>query len=125
MYQPGNPSFTVISGAVIGEAAVDTGMKYVHTDGVVSSIFRKVLRLDATTSALPNATTKNVAHGETIALAKWARVSVLRADNGTTIKSLNSSGITIDINATNVIVGTGADLSTYVRGVLVLEFCKS
>ena len=125
MYQPGNPSFVTISGAVIGEAAVDTGMKYVHTDGVVSPIFRKVLRLDATTSSLPNNTTKAVLHGETIALQKWCRVSALRADNGTTIKTEKSAGISFDVNATQVVVATTSDLTTYLRGVLVLEFCKS
>jgi hypothetical protein len=74
---------------------------------------------------MPNATTKNVAHGETIALAKFARVASLRCDNGTTIKTEKSLGVSFDINATNVIVASTADLSTYVRGVLVLEFCKS
>lgn len=125
MYQPGNPSFVTISGAVIGEAAVDTGMKYVHTDGVISPIFRKVLRLDATTSAMPNATTKNVAHGETIALQKWCRVAALRADDGTTIKTLNSVGVSAEVTATNIVIGSTANLSTFVRGVVVLEFCKS
>lgn len=125
MYQPGNPAFKVVAGSIVGEAAIDTGMKYVHTDGVVSKIMRKTLRLDATTSSLPNTTTKNVAHGETIALAKWCRIAAFRADNGTTIKTEKSAGINFDVTATNIIVTTASDLTAYVRGVIVLEFCAS
>lgn len=124
MYQPGNPSIVTISGAVIGEAAVDTGMKYVHTDGTISPILRKVLRLDATTSALPNNTTKAVLHGETPNLQKWCRIAAFRADNGTTIKTEKSVGITFDVNVTQIIVATTSDLTTYLRGVIVWEFCE-
>lgn len=98
----------------------DTGKKYIDSAGAAHVIYAKAL----TVGALPNATTKNVPHGEAInILGKYVNVVALWATNDTTVKTLNSSGITVDINATNVVVGTGADLSTYDEGVVVIEFC--
>lgn len=95
---------------------IDTGRK--HTDGSV--IYRKALSV----GALPNATTKNVAHGESLNITgKYADVVSLFATNDTTIKTLHSSGVTAEINATNVVIGTGTDLSTYDQGIVVIEFC--
>jgi hypothetical protein len=106
-----------------GGGKVDTGKKFVDSDGVSHVIYRKALALDGTTSSLPNTALKNVAHGEAVALNRYAKVVSLRADNGTTIKTEASSGITIDITATNVAITTASDLSAYVRGVVVIEFC--
>lgn len=107
----------------VGER-IDTGRKWIDpATGAASVIYQKTLALDGTTSSLPNAGAKNVAHGEAISLGKYARVVSLRADNATTIKTEHSSGITFDINVTNVIVTTVADLSLYLRGAVVIEFC--
>ena len=115
---PGNPE---IKAVLSTDRAIDTGKKYVHSDGVISPIFRKTL----TIGALPNATLKNVAHGETIALAKYARVADFRADNGTNIMVAPSLTTTFMITATNVVVTTATDLSLYLRGIVTIEFCKS
>lgn len=101
----------------------DTGKKWVDSTGAAHVIYQKTLALDGTTASLPNATTKNVAHGETIALNKYAKVVGLRADNATTIKTLESVGVTAEINATNVVVATTTDLSLYLRGNVTIEFC--
>jgi hypothetical protein len=114
---PGNPTIEA------GAGKVDTGKKFVMPDGTVHPIYRKTLALDGTTSSLPNNTTKNVAHGESIALNKYAKVTELRADNATTIKTLESVGVTAEINATNIVVATTSDLSLYLRGLVTIEFC--
>jgi hypothetical protein len=106
-----------------GGGKVDTGKKFIDANGDPHVIYRKTLALDGTTSSLPNATSKNVAHGEAIALNKYAKVKELRADNATTIKTLESTGITAEINATNVVITTASDLSAYVRGLVTIEFC--
>jgi hypothetical protein len=109
---------------VTGGGKFDTGRKWVNpADGTKHVIYRKTLALDGTTSSLPNATTKNVAHGEAVAISKYAKVVELRADNATTIKTLESVGVTAEINATNVVIATTTDLSTYVRGMVTIEFC--
>lgn len=106
-----------------GGGKVDTGKKFIDSTGTPHIIYRKTLALDGTTSSMPNATTKNVAHNEAINVQRYAKVKELRADNGTTVKTLNSVGVTADINATNVIVASTADLSAYIRGLVTIEFC--
>ena len=98
----------------------DTGRKWVDASGVPHPIFEKALLV----SALPNATLKNVAHGETInVVSKYANVTALWASNGTNVKTLHSSGITIELTATNVAITTATDLSLFINGVVVIEFC--
>lgn len=106
-----------------GGGKIDTGKKFIDANGDPHVIYRKTLALDGTTSSLPNTASKNVAHGEAVAINKYARVTELRADNATTIKTLESAGITAEINATNVVVTTASDLSAYVRGLVTIEFC--
>lgn len=98
-------------GAEVGRK-VDTGKKWI--DGSV--IFRKLLSI----GALPNSTTKNVAHGEAaINLTKYARVSDFTARNGT--QYISPPAITI--TNTNVAVTTTSDLSAY-TGWVEIEFCE-
>jgi hypothetical protein len=102
----------------------DTGKKWIDpATGLPHVIYSKTVALDGTTSSLPNNTTKNVPHGEAIAIGRHAKVVGLRADNATTIKTLESVGVTAEVNATNVVVATTADLSLYLRGQVTIEFC--
>jgi hypothetical protein len=99
---------------------IDTGKKWVDANGVARIIYRKTLAI----GALPNNTTKNVAHGESInltAVGGYADVIAAWASNGTILKTQNSTGVTVDINGTNVVVGTTADLSAY-SGFVTIEF---
>lgn len=98
---------------------IDTGKKWIDANGAPHVIYRKTLSV----GALPNATSKNVAHGEAVSLTKYHKVEGLFANNGTTVKTENSSGITVDMNATNVVITTATDLSLYVGGVVTIEFC--
>lgn len=101
-------------------AKIDTGMKWIDAAGASHVIYRKLL----TVGALPNATLKNVAHGEAInVVSKFARVVALWASNGTNVKTLTSAGITIELTATNVAITTAADLSLFINGVVEIEFC--
>ncbi len=93
----------------------DTGKKWV--DG--SIIYKKLISF----GALPNATTKNVAHSETISLTKMARVSAFIARNGTLYANIPFVTITsMSISATNVTIISTTDLSTY-TGWVEIEFC--
>jgi hypothetical protein len=108
----------------VGGGKIDTGKKWIDpATGLPHVIYRKTLALDGTTSSLPNATTKNVTHGEAVSLSKYAKVTELRADNATTIKTLESVGVTAEVNVTNIVVATTTDLSLYLRGAVTLEFC--
>lgn len=98
----------------------DTGRKWIDTDGVAHTIFEKTLSV----GALPNNTTKNVAHGEALDVeGRYAQVTKLWASNGTIVKSKASVGVTADINATNVVVATTTDLTTYTVAFVTIEFC--
>lgn len=111
-----NGNFEIQAGA----GKVDTGKKWIDSSGVAHIIYRKVL----TVGALPNATLKNVAHGESLnVVSKYLRIKALWASDGTTVKTLTSSGITIEVTATNVAITTAANLSAFINGVVVIEFC--
>ena len=96
----------------------DTGLKYVDSSGVSHVIYRKILALNS----LPNAGAKNFPHAEALSASRYAKVS-FSVSNGTTIKTEQSAGISIDINATNVAITTAADLTAYVNGLIILDFC--
>lgn len=105
----GNPNIKV------GEK-LDTGRKWIDSNGAAHVIFQKTLSI----GAMPNNTTKNVAHGDaSLSLTKFAKVKELWASNGTTI----TFAATATINATNVVVATTTDLSTY-TGYVVIEYCN-
>jgi hypothetical protein len=96
----------------------DTGMKYIGADGVPRPVLRKILAIDS----LPNAGAKNFAHSESLIATRYAKATIW-ASNGTICKTENSIGVTIDITATNVAITTTTDLSLYVNGLIVLDFC--
>lgn len=98
---------------------VDTKQQWI--DG--KPIYRKVFDF----GALPNATTKSTAHGfGTYTLITLKGV----ASNGTTripIPFSNTAGTTvvsIESNATNIVVGTSVDLTSYTSSYLIAEYTK-
>lgn len=97
----------------------DTGRKWIDSDGAAHVIYQKTLSV----GALPNTAPKNVAHGEAIALTKYAKIVSLRADNGALIKNETSAGVSVEIDAANVVVTTTSDLSLFVNGIVTIEFC--
>ena len=110
----GNPEIRV------GGGKFDTGKKWIDAAGASHVIYQKALSV----GALVNNTTKNVAHGEALnVVTKYTNVVALWASNGTVVKTLASTGVTADINATNVVIGTTTDLTLYINGVVVIEFC--
>lgn len=117
--------FLALTLMVIGQAfsqqmvegsKIDTGKKW--TDG--SIIYKKLVSF----GALPVTTTKNVAHGVTPALTKYARVSAFIARNGTQYLNIPAVSLTaITITATNISITSTADLSAYTAWVEI-EFCE-
>ena len=97
---------------------------FVDAAGVEYPIYAKRLAIDS----LPNNTTKNFAHGVTgIKLNGHFDVRSLQASSGaagaTARTNRLSSGITASFDGTNVIIGTGSDLSAQ-GGTMVIEYCK-
>lgn len=94
----------------------DTGKKFVDSNGVPSIIYGKLLE----SGSLPNATAANVAHGESVDVNKpWSAKAW--ADNNTTAVQ-DGTDIKLAMNATNIVVTTVANLSSY-HGKIYIEFC--
>lgn len=109
----------------IGEES-RTSEVFVDENGVCWPVYVK--RIDC--GAMPNATTKNVAHGITapkINGTGYFEVLSLRADNGTNIwdERTGSTGVKCSITETNLVLVSTTDLSLHVRGIAVIAFCKS
>lgn len=99
---------------------VDTGRKYIDVNGEAYPIYRKMVK----TGALPNNTTGNVAHGITgLDVNRYSRVVGLHADNGTTVV-YQGTDVKVAVNATNIVLTTVANLSTY-HGNVEIEYCKT
>lgn len=108
-------SYTFAQEQMIVGRRYDTGKKWV--DG--SIIYKKLISF----GALPNTTTKSVAHSESLSLVKMCRISAFVARNGTqylTIPALTITSVTI--TATNIVVISTNDLSAY-TGWVEIEFC--
>ena len=95
----------------------DTGRKWVDESGVAWRIFRRLYRL----GALPNATTINTAHGETIDPLKHAHIVGFWANNGTTMKLIAADPV-VSVDATNIIVTATANLSAFTKSEIILEW---
>lgn len=104
----------------LDDVTFDTGKKWKDAAGVVYRVLRKKISI----GALPNAGTKNVAHGETVDPNKMVRIHGFFATKGDGSAALTSmtalASITVD--ATNVKVTTGADQSAYIRSEVILEW---
>jgi len=117
--------FTIMEGNVLDTNAFDTGRKWV-SGGNTYRIFRKKVVI----GALPNAGTKNVAHGQlndTIAPidpAKMVRLVSFWASKGDASAALTAMTAlaSVSVTATNVVVVTGADQSLYTSCEVVLEW---
>lgn len=99
--------------------AQDTGLKTVAGN----IIFAKALD----TGALPNATSKNVAHGlDDISLTAGSFFKVLSgyASKADTLTELHGLSLTYEINATNLVLTTAADLSGWTASTTVILFEK-
>ncbi len=84
-------------------------------------VYRKVINI----GQLPNATTKNVAHG--ITGLSWVISSETYSSNGTNFSPIpytGSSSINIYINNTNVIISASTNYSTYNTAYTVLLYTK-
>ena len=100
---------------------IDTGKKWIDANGDPHVIYQKVLN----TTALANAGARNVAHGESIGLSKYANVVGGFVTNGVTIIPIGGTAGAepiCRINATNVVITSTTDLSTY-SGQVIIEFC--
>jgi hypothetical protein len=103
---------------------IDTGQIWV--DG--KTIFRRVINF----GALPNGTTKSVAHGIIgLDLVTHSRLQTKRTDIGAnrsfmdgTMTTSTSGGIDFYINGTDCVFATVADWSSYNEAYWVLEYTK-
>lgn len=89
----------------------DTGKKW---NGEV--IYAKIIDV----GALPNNTTKDVAHSENVDVNKWCKAHVFATD-GTNNLAVHRD-LTIQLTATNVSLVTGTNLSSYTQGYAYIEF---
>lgn len=92
----------------------DSGLIYIDSNGVPRTVYRAYVDF----GALPNATTKNVAHGLANLDPEYADV-VIKANDGTTAKRYDAS-----IDATNVSVTAAGDESAF-SGKAVIDYIKT
>lgn len=103
---------------VVGQR-VDTGKKWTASTGQAFVIYRKVVDL----GALPNNTTKSVAHTENPDIEKFTKVEIFAKDSDSS-RSLFRD-LDVDIDVTNIIMVTGTNLSGYTQAYAVIEFCDT
>lgn len=114
-----------MEGNVVDTNAYDTGRKWVN-GGNTYRIFRKKI----VCGALPNAATKNTAHGQLndsiapIDPNKMIRVVSFWAskNDGSAALTAMTALASVTVDATNVKVTTGADQSAYTLSEVVLEW---
>lgn len=97
----------------------DTGLKTVAGNIIYAKL------LDS--GALPNATSKNVAHGlDDISLAAGAFFKVMSgyASKADTLTDIHGLALTYEINDTNLVLTTGVDLSSWTASTVVIMFEK-
>ena len=97
---------------------VDTGKKWTNGE----KVYRKIVE----TGALPNNTTKNVAHGITGITALVKLDGIAYRPSTTTYISMLYGGTTISVllNMTNVVLISSTDSSTYTSSFVMLEYTK-
>lgn len=102
------------------------GQKFFPSSG--SNQFRQVYRLTVNFGALPNATTKSVAHGLTITSGySFTRIYATASDttNKTYMPIPNANAdVNMTVDATNVNIKTSTNLSSYNMTYVVLEYLK-
>lgn len=124
--------------ALFLEDEIPTGGLFIPTFGTTKSQnvnFRPIFRTVVDTGALPNATTKSVAHGITTTQDySFIRIYGGATDPGaTTITSVIplpfasptlNENIKVDIDATNVNITTGINRTAFTRSYVILEYIK-
>jgi maleate cis-trans isomerase len=108
--------------AALGEEQ-ETGRFFYDANGKAWPIYSK--RIDV--GAMPNAATKNVAHNiAALKLDGHFKCTSLRSDNGVNVFD-ETIGLSTVVSATaaNLVVITATDLSTHLRGMAVIEYCKT
>lgn len=95
----------------------DSGLIYIDSNGVPRIVYKAFVDF----GALPNATTKDVAHGLADVDVEYATVSVV-ANDGTTSKMVDPADVTVD--ATNVSVTAAGDESAF-AGKATIEYIKT
>ena len=101
-----------------------------------ATIFRSVYRLVVNFGALPNSTSKSVAHGITWTSAVptiFTRIYATATNTGTPgpaipIPYINTTtpanSVQLDVTTTNVVITTGADYTAYDTCYVVLEYIQ-
>ncbi len=108
---------------VLDDVAFDTGRKWKAADGTIYRVLRKKI----VCGALPNATTKNTAHGETVDPNKFVDVVSFHANKADASASLTkmTALVSVTVDATNVKVTAGADQSAYTVSEVVIEWAQA
>lgn len=108
----------------LDDATFDTGKRWKALDGTIYRVLRKKFN----TGALPNATTKNVAHGEAgIDPAKYVDVISFHANKADASASLTkmTALVSITVDATNVKLTAAADQSLFTVSEVILEWAQA
>ena len=86
------------------------------------AIFRKIVN----TGALPNNATKSVAHGIDFTSGLTAmKIMGTATRPSTSIIPIPGTGVSLNIDATNVNLVTTANMSAYTRSFVIIEYIKS
>jgi hypothetical protein len=96
---------------------------YVDAAGKAWPVYTKRILI----GAMPNATTKNTLHTiSNIKLDGGFRCLSLTSDNGTNSWDERcGSNVAVSVTTTNLVVVSTADLSTHLRGLAVIAYCKT
>lgn len=105
-----------------------TGKRYIPSSGSVE--YREISRFTKELGALPNATTKNVAHGLSnvnsnfLLTAMWGAASSDSPLSFIPVPhiSVSGGGVEISMDATNFIIKTTSDYSNYNNSVIIIEY---
>lgn len=100
---------------------VDTGRKWIDSDGIGHIIYRKALAISV---ALPNNSNIDVAHGEpTINRSRPVMCTGITGVNAGVTTRLAHAPLTVTQDVTNINIATTLNLSTYTSGMIEIEFC--
>jgi len=116
------------SGYLALQEVLSCGLLFTNTNNTFRQIFRKVVDF----GALPNNTTKNVAHGIAVD-SNFRLVNLyLSATNPTALTSFSlqywsnsaTDDIKLNLTSTNVVVVTKSNYSSYTSNLVVIEYVK-
>lgn len=109
-----------------------TGQRFLPTFGTQeasNATYRSVLRKVIDTGALPNATSKSVAHGITLNTSFSVTRIYGAATNPTNsfipipfASPVLANNISLEMNGTDIVIITGSDRTTYTRSFVIVEW---